>query len=95
MSSDDDGDDGDGKVLNQTQMNDFFSTKRKRGSPQKKANTAYDILPEPELKKQNKKKSKTEALVVASKVREKEKMTHTNWSKGDNKRRWIRPSKIG
>ena len=96
MSSDDDGDDdGDGKVLNQTEMNDFFSTKRKRGRPRKKANTAYDILPEPELKKQNKKKSKTEALFVASKVIEKEKMTRTNWSKGDNERRWIRPSKIG
>ena len=29
MLSDDDGDDSDGKLLNQTQMNDFFSTKRK------------------------------------------------------------------
>ena len=49
----DDGDDGDGKLLNQTQMNDFFSTKRKRGRPRKKANTVYDILPEPGLKKEN------------------------------------------
>ena len=76
MLSDDDGvdgDNGDGKVSNQTQMNDFFCTKRKRGRPRKKANTAYGILPEPELKKQKKKKSKTEALVIATKVKEKEK----------------------
>ena len=44
MSSDDDGDDGDGKVLNQTQMNDFFSTKRKRGRPRKKKPTWHMIF---------------------------------------------------
>ena len=51
----------------------------------KKANTAYVILLEPELKK--KKKSKTEAVVIATKVKEKEKVTPTNWSKGDNKKK--------
>ena len=88
MASDDDGDDGDGKVFNQIRLTDFFRTKRKRGRPRKKANTAYDSLPEPELKQQKKKKkAKNEALVIATKVKEKEKVTRTNWSKGDNKKK--------
>ena len=86
-SSDDGDDDDDDKVFNQSCLTDFFKQPRKRGRP-KKANTAFDVV-QVETKSKKKKVLESATVDIATTEIVKAKLTRTNWSKGDDRKRLL------